>query len=155
MMRLLLAIDGSDCSAPPVRAITTRPWPPGSEIRILTVIENQYPAGFVPEAPLVTDFAAVQKAQRDKAEAVIERARQIVDTAGLPVSTRIRTGVPGQEIVDEAGEWRADLIVVGSHGRTGLRRILMGSVAQYVVQHALCSVEVVRAADEAMSETRT
>ena len=56
----------------------------------------------------------------------------------------MRDGDPRSAIVDEAEEWGADLIVVGSHGYTGLKRWLLGSVAQSVVGHAPCSVEVVR-----------
>jgi nucleotide-binding universal stress UspA family protein len=62
----------------------------------------------------------------------------------LKVETAVRDGHPRTVIVDEAKKWRADLIVMGSHGRTGLSRLLLGSVAQYVVSHAPCSVEVVR-----------
>jgi nucleotide-binding universal stress UspA family protein len=56
----------------------------------------------------------------------------------------VRYGDARSCIVDEAKEWGADLIVVGSHGYTGLKRLLLGSVAQSVVTHAPCSVEVVR-----------
>ena len=51
---------------------------------------------------------------------------------------------PRTVIVDAADEWQADLIVVGSHGRTGLQRLVLGSVSQSVVAHAHCSGEVVR-----------
>jgi nucleotide-binding universal stress UspA family protein len=53
-------------------------------------------------------------------------------------------GDPKSQILDAAKEWRADMIVLGSHGRTGLGRFLMGSVSQDVVRHAHCSVEVFR-----------
>ena len=53
-----------------------------------------------------------------------------------------------RRFVDEATEWPADLIVLGSHGYTGLKRWLLGSVAQSVVAHASCSVEVVRGKPE-------
>jgi nucleotide-binding universal stress UspA family protein len=48
------------------------------------------------------------------------------------------------EIVDEASSFGADLIALGSHGRTGIKRWIIGSVAEYVVRHAPCSIEVVR-----------
>ena len=51
---------------------------------------------------------------------------------------------PRTVIIDEAKKWNADLIVVGSHGRTGLTRLLLGSVAQAIVVHGPCSIEVVR-----------
>jgi nucleotide-binding universal stress UspA family protein len=72
------------------------------------------------------------------------RAAQPLGRAGLSVDTAVRQGDPRTLIVDEAKEWDADLIVMGSHGRTGLTRLLLGSVAQAVVAHAPCSVEVVR-----------
>jgi nucleotide-binding universal stress UspA family protein len=56
----------------------------------------------------------------------------------------VRHGDPRSVTIDEATEWRADLIVVGSHGYTGIKRLLLGSVAHSVVSHAPCSVEVVR-----------
>jgi nucleotide-binding universal stress UspA family protein len=63
---------------------------------------------------------------------------------GLDVETSTREGDARSAIVDEAAEWGADLIVVGSHGKTGLKRWLLGSVAGSIVSHAPCSVEVVR-----------
>ncbi|PYT09057.1 MAG: hypothetical protein DMF60_03355 [Acidobacteria bacterium] len=56
----------------------------------------------------------------------------------------VRDGDPRSVIVDEAKDWSANLIVVGSHGYTGVKRWLLGSVAHSVVSHAPCSVEVVR-----------
>jgi nucleotide-binding universal stress UspA family protein len=53
-------------------------------------------------------------------------------------------GDPRSVIVDQAEEWSADLIVIGSRGLTSLKRLLLGSVAQSVINHAPCSVAVVR-----------
>jgi nucleotide-binding universal stress UspA family protein len=60
------------------------------------------------------------------------------------VETLVREGDPGTEIIQEAESWPADLIVIGSHGHQGLKRLLLGSVAHYVTNHATCSVEIVR-----------
>jgi nucleotide-binding universal stress UspA family protein len=62
-------------------------------------------------------------------------------------------GDPRSVIVDEAQAWQADLIVLGSHGYTGIKKWLLGSVAQSVVSHAPCSVEVVRGRVEKENET--
>jgi nucleotide-binding universal stress UspA family protein len=61
------------------------------------------------------------------------------------VSTKILEGVPKDVIVEEAREWDADLIVVGSHGYGRVQRLVLGSVAAAVVASAPCSVQVVRA----------
>ena len=61
------------------------------------------------------------------------------------MSTRIREGIPKDVIVEEAREWGADLIVLGSHGYGFVKRLVLGSVAAAVVAAAPCSVQVVRA----------
>jgi len=141
-MKLLLASDGSPFSDPAAHAALYRPWPPGSMIRVLTVVETPLPLG--PEAAIATHFAETEAVLRREAEATVQSVRDTVGRSGLPVETHIREGVAGREIVEEAKAWGANLILMGSHGRTGLERVLMGSVAQYVVAHAPCSVEVVR-----------
>jgi len=151
-MKVLLATDGSSSSHPAVRAMVNRPWPAGSMIRVLTVIETPLPV--TPEVAVATNFVEEQTARLQKdAEAAVESARATLTKRGFPVDTRIREGNAAREIVDEAKEWGAELILMGSHGRTGLKRVLMGSVAQYVVSHAPCSVEVVRETGAARPET--
>lgn len=73
-----------------------------------------------------------------------ERAAEALRLSVLSVETVAPDGDPRSVIVDEAKELSADLIIVGSHGYTGLKRRLLGSVAQTVVSHAPCPVEVVR-----------
>lgn len=63
----------------------------------------------------------------------------------IAVERELRVGVPAQEIVEFAREHNCDLIVMGTHGRTGLSHLLMGSVAENVVRRAPCPVMVVRA----------
>jgi nucleotide-binding universal stress UspA family protein len=63
----------------------------------------------------------------------------------VPCQTRVLVGPASRTIVDLAAEWRAGLIVMGSHGRTGLKRLLMGSVTERVVGQASCPVLVVKA----------
>ena len=65
-----------------------------------------------------------------------------------PQRNRFGEATPKSVIIDEAEEWGADLIVVGSHGRTGIKRWLLGSVAQSIVSQAPCSVYVVRERSE-------
>ncbi len=79
--------------------------------------------------------------------AAVARERLDAFAGELPPGTRpeprVRTGSPAREAVAEAAEWPADLVVVGTHGRTGAARALLGSVAEAVVRDASCSVLVV------------
>jgi nucleotide-binding universal stress UspA family protein len=80
------------------------------------------------------------------------RARRVFEAAlsqfkerdDLRVSTLVLEGSAKQKITEEAEEWQADLIVVGSHGYKAFQRMLLGSVSHAVAQHAKCSVEIVR-----------
>jgi nucleotide-binding universal stress UspA family protein len=78
-------------------------------------------------------------------KALLERARSAASAAGVSdVAVRLMSGDPAGNIVDAAIADRTELIVVSTHGRTGLRRFFVGSVAEHVVRHAPCSVLVTR-----------
>jgi nucleotide-binding universal stress UspA family protein len=130
--KILLATDGSECSKAAVRSVAERPWPAGSEFRILSVVE--------PSAPLLKDMQRAQQA--------VCVAETILCGAGLQASTTIAvpSATPKELILSEASEWGAELIVVGSHGRRGVNRFLLGSVSEAVALHAQCSVEIIRRA---------
>jgi nucleotide-binding universal stress UspA family protein len=76
----------------------------------------------------------------------LELNRLAATITDLPVETQVVGGPPGPGIVQSAKGWNADLIVMGTHGRSGLSRLLMGSVAEHVVRHAACPVLTIKPA---------
>jgi nucleotide-binding universal stress UspA family protein len=142
-MKILLAIDGSAASDDAVDEVRRRPWPTPSTVRILSVIQPYTPPAteIVLAAATINDIRA---RQAEEAERHATAAGERIAAPGLTVETAVHEGDPRSAIIDAADDWNADLIVVGSHGRTGLKRMLLGSVAQSVVAHAHCSVEVAR-----------
>src|SRR6516162_1429967 len=84
--------------------------------------------------------------RRSRMKKCIAAAREIVSGSPLTVNAELPEyeDRPYQVILHEAEEWDADLIVVGSHGRSGLDRVVMGSVSEAVALHAKCSVEIIR-----------
>lgn len=142
-MKILLAIDGSKPSQDAVETVAERPWPRPTIVRVLSAVRPYIPpaAEFVPGAVTVGEI--LQEHEQQAAE-LTSRAAERLAKEGLTVDTAARQGDPRTVIVEEASEWGADLIILGSHGHTGLKRLLLGSVAQAVVAHAPCSVEVVR-----------
>ena len=146
-MRILLAIDGSAPSTAAVHALDARPWPMPTTVRLISVVQYLYAPDtpLVPEAGLMGDgLESVYRQLEQNAHATLAPVAEALRTRGFGVETVVRLGDPRVEICEEARRWEADLILMGSHGRTGLRAFLMGSVAQSVVRHAPCSVEVVR-----------
>jgi nucleotide-binding universal stress UspA family protein len=150
-LKILLATDGSDCSVAAVRSVGGRPWPAGTCARIISVAPFVLPLADVSTAYFYADRAAgavetVERELRSRAGEAIARAHELLHPAGL---ARVETseplsGDPKAVILDEAGQWGADLIVVGSHGWRGIDRLMMGSVSESVAMHAHCSVEVIR-----------
>jgi nucleotide-binding universal stress UspA family protein len=143
-MRVLLAVDHSKYSEAAIKEVETRPWPARSTVRVLSVVEPLPP----PAAELWFDgrgsLDLAHKELRQRAGEFVKRIVTRLKKKRLRVEAAVRDGHPRTVIVDEARKWSADLIVLGSHGRTGLKRLLLGSVAASVVGHAPCSVEVVR-----------
>jgi nucleotide-binding universal stress UspA family protein len=143
-VKILLAIDGSEHSARTVDALGSHPWPSGSTVRVLSVVDQ-----VVTATPEVAVFSAEAiEAERQQlvhvADELTTRFANWLCSSGMAAEKQVRTGDPKSVIIDEAQEWGADLIVVGSHGHTGIKKWLLGSVAQSVVSHAPCSVYVVR-----------
>lgn len=146
-MKILLAVDGSAYSDAAVEEIVKRPWPPGSEVMVITAVEMPIMVGIEPWAASPDYFEQIEKAIRGVAEDVIKRATSklnTIDDKTLKISSVIIQGSPRQAIVDEAENWHADLIVMGSRGLGAWNRVLLGSVSSAVVHHARCSVEIVR-----------
>ncbi|MDZ7702188.1 MAG: universal stress protein [Halobacteriales archaeon] len=81
---------------------------------------------------------------RDEGESAIAAIRSLAEEAGIPVETDIREGSPSREIVRYAEEQDCDLVVMGTHGRGGIDRLLLGSVAERVVRASEVPVLTVR-----------
>jgi nucleotide-binding universal stress UspA family protein len=149
-MKLLLAIDHSPQSASAIAAVSHRTFPAGSLVRVLSVVPN---AGPPPVGELFAsaggDIAEYQRQRVATVETMTQEVAASLGAGGLTVETAVREGDPAHAIVQEAKEWGADVIVLGSHGYTGIKRLVLGSVAQAVVNQAPCSVEVVRDRDDA------
>ena len=144
-MKILLAIDGSTCSDVAVEEVARRPWPEGSSLKVLTVLEPPVPPTPETWAVPASYFEEIEMALRKQGQNTIESALQKLKTnKTLSLSSIIVLGSPRPVILDEAESWGADLLVLGSHGYGALKRFLLGSVSQAVVSHARCSVEVVR-----------
>jgi nucleotide-binding universal stress UspA family protein len=153
VFRILLATDGSEYSEVAARSVADRPWPAGCEIRVFSVVELHVPLFQAPYPPYLNPHAMEDlrgEAMR-RAEQALMAAEQIVVDAGLPESSTVAVPVatPQELILKEAADWGADLIVLGSHGRRGFSRFLLGSVSEAVASHAPCSVEVIRQARKA------
>ena len=141
---ILLPTDFSECARHAVPYAARLARLVGARVVCLHVIEPVVPAvGWTPIAePL--PVADVGERLEDSAARELPRFAGCEEFEGLDVEDVITRGEAAAEIVRVAAERRADLIVISSHGRTGLGRILFGSTAESVVRHAPCPVLVVK-----------
>ena len=144
-MKILLAVDGSKYSDAAVQAVVSQIHKDKAEVQIIEVVEPrivstppQMAAGYEPE------LAELMKEQFKQAQQTVERAATTLKAAGFNTKTRVVEAEARTGILDIASEWHADLIVLGSHGRKGLQRFMLGSVAESVARGAYCSVLIVR-----------
>lgn len=144
-MKILLATDGSKFSETAARTLSSNFHTEGAEVLVLQVVEPlvfsappQMARGYAPETDARLDD------QLRQAKEIVARTADTLRTAGFKVDSRVVKKEVRTGILDLAAEWPADLIVLGSHGQRGLRKFLLGSVAEFVARHAPCSVLVVR-----------
>jgi nucleotide-binding universal stress UspA family protein len=147
-MRLLLAIDDSTYSEAAVKAVMTQFRPADAEVRVFNAVDwvSDMPSSymFAQGATCEQDLLASRDGSFKKAEQLVGQVAHRLAEAGFKATTTTPERDPRRGIIDCATEWKADLIVMGSHGRRGLDRLLLGSVAEAVLRHAPCSVEIVR-----------
>jgi nucleotide-binding universal stress UspA family protein len=142
-MKVLLAIDDSQFSAAATQAVLAFASPQKDTVRVLHVLDTL--ADLFPEmAQYCVEIEGAKDPRLKQAENLVRSAADLLGAKGLDVTMAIECGEPRSKIIDVANAWGADLIVLGSHGRTGLGRFLIGSVSDAVMRHACCSVEIVR-----------
>jgi nucleotide-binding universal stress UspA family protein len=142
-MKVLIGIDDSPHSHAALHLAKTFPWPKGTSFIVLSVAPIG-PMAYIAVESGGTALYELQQEQIRMHEELAARVERELREAGLDTKGRVEPGDPRDAIVRIADEEKVDLVVVGSHGRTGLPRLIMGSVASYVVSHAPCDVLVVK-----------
>jgi nucleotide-binding universal stress UspA family protein len=150
IQNILVAVDFSDYSEAALQYATVLAETFGATLTLVHSVEPYvYPedlsAGFTIEQ---IDARWIQK-QKEKLEALRQTIKK-----GIPATVVVTMGTPWNRIVGAAKSWNADLIVIGTHGRTGLKHALMGSTAERVVRHATCPVLVVHSADSRAANSK-
>ena len=137
-MKILHPTDFSDCAArAEAVAVDLARKLDGEIVLFQALVETPlYGEGLLTGDTVAKVYAAQRAWTREKLQARADELRR----QGIKASWRVETGVPHQEIVKVAGEESADMIVMGIHGRTGLERMMLGSVAERVVRLASCPV---------------
>ena len=138
--RILLATDASEASEAATARALDLAQAYGSELQVVAVME--FPVQLYGEAPVTAELAGA--CSRTYVEEIVAQAQaRNISATGL-----VLEGTPYKAIVDLAQEEKINLIIMGSHGHTGLKRLLMGRVTERVIGHAPCPVLVVKGSEQ-------
>jgi nucleotide-binding universal stress UspA family protein len=143
-MKILLGIDDSEHSRAAVEWLKTAPWPRGTKVFVVSAVS-------VPVMVTTEVYAAgpqmneqvFQEAVRS-GEELTAKTEKDLRACGFDTEARVLHGDPRVALVNFAGAIGAELLIVGSHGRSGIAKLILGSVAAHVVSHAPCSVLVIK-----------
>ncbi len=143
-MKIVLGFDDSPHAQSALQWICRQHWPDGTRVVVVSAVRaplTVYAEVYAPALPYPNDVVDdMTKHHHELADRACAEGRQ----AGLATEPRVLQGDPREVLIDVARAEGADLVVVGSHGRTGLAKLVLGSVAAHVVAHAPCSVMVVK-----------
>lgn len=146
-MKILIGVDDSPHARAAVERVGLLTWPKGTQVIVCSVVRpaiNAYAEVYAPQAAFNEELVREQWRYHEQIAGDAERE---LGGRDLTIEKKVLEGDPRVALVDLARAEHADLLVVGSHGRTGLARLVLGSVAGYVVSHAPCDVLVVRRAE--------
>lgn len=153
-MRVLIAVDDMTYGQAIANFVASHKWTEGTQFKIIHAVH-------IDELTYVTNDQFSCSLAKDLIEERDRRARSLVKglaaqiQAAFPtakIEEQIIFGKAKDVILDQADEWHADIIVVGSHGKSGISRFLLGSVSQSVLSHAPCSVMIVKLPKETAAE---
>lgn len=143
--RILIAVADDEIAATVIETARNLATKLGARLALVHVVDLAV-AGAVAAVPLADGASPlatqeIVEAQEEAGEGFIDRAARL---AGGDVELFLREGSPAAEIVAAATEWQAGLIAVGTHGRGGLGRLVLGSVSESVLREAPCPVLTIR-----------
>ncbi len=140
--KILIPTDGSENTKAAVRKGLEMAKATGGEVTALYVVDQTSFINFPMDSTIVSVYTLLEK----EGEEALEFVKKEAEALGVKVTTRIEEGSPSRKIVDLSAEH--DLVVMGTLGRTGFSKLLLGSVAERVVRFAKCPVLVVRSPGE-------
>ncbi|HNQ05370.1 MAG TPA: universal stress protein [Thiobacillaceae bacterium] len=144
--RILVAVDGSPHADVALRHAVELARDCQAELTVLHVQDTTW---MLAGSEFALDTTQINEARRQVGEGILDRARQLAQTAGVQARLQlVQTDTPARSVADviagEAAAWPADLVVVGTHGHRGLRHLLLGSVAEGVARISAMPVLFVR-----------
>ncbi len=153
-MKVMIAVDESEYARAVGHFVAQSQWSTNSEFVVLSAVESLKVGSMMAVLPgpvldemFETSWKNAKKLVGDTANTIREQIKS------APVREEVIEGRAAQVILQFSQEWAADLIIMGSHGKTGFSKLMLGSVSLAVLSHASCSVLIVRLKSDAQKES--
>ncbi len=145
-MKILIAVDNSKCSHEAVVSVAERLWHDDTQIQVVHVMEPVSPEYASLYATYSTAYGQVVAERLSDAQKLVKLEAEYLkqEIPRAKIESSVLEGPVKECLIEKAKEWQADLIVIGSHGRTGINKLILGSVAESVLSSSPCSVEIIR-----------
>lgn len=144
-MKILIAVDDSEYSQAAIESIANRNWEPDTEFTVMSVVEPavpDYAAWHMTYTPVL--YEAIAERVDDAKSMVHDKVAFLQERLpGHAIAGDVVEGPIRYSILDKAKNWHADFIIMGSHGRKGMAKFLMGSISESVAKGACCSIEII------------
>ncbi|MFO7791893.1 MAG: universal stress protein [Candidatus Saliniplasma sp.] len=140
--KILIPTDGSEANVEAVKKGLSMARLLGAKAKILFVVDTSTFIDLPPD-DLVTNVTSHMK---NKGEEVLDEVEEMADEYGVHIERTVKEGHPAEIIIDESS--KSDILVIGTHGRSGFSRLLLGSTAEKVIRHSDCPVMVVKIMEE-------
>lgn len=147
-MKILFGVDGSKCSEEAIATARTIRFPAGTELMVLSAVD------FLEDLP---SLEGVKRKEINETERLVHNVvQQLRETHPNAIVTgAVKDGYTYESLLETCKEWKPDLMMLGSHGRTGLSFLLTGSVSRAMLQEAPCAVRVVRPRNQENEKSQT
>jgi len=141
--KILVGLDGSDYSLKALAFAIDLAKKYQSQLVLVHVVMRQIYAINPPEAGVLAGTAIVRELEAD-GKAILTKGEETAKAQGIPVETRLREGVPAEELLRAASDEKVDLMVLGSRGLSQVKAFFLGSVSDKVSHHAKCPTLIAR-----------
>lgn len=153
-MKVLIAVEDKVYGTAIADFASKHKWPDNTEFKIINAVDPL--VYMMPVAPYPSDVFASFMEERERAAKALVLSIGTMIRQALPLAKleeEVLTGQPKSVIIDTAKAWAADMIIVGSHGRSGLGQFFLGSVSMSVLSAAPCSVLVIKLPKDSKTES--
>jgi len=138
--KILIAVDDSDCSYKAAQTGFMLAKDLGAEVKLVCVVDEKY---LIANPEFRTSYVDLYNLHLEQAEKIVNKISKEL-AKGVKVEVETPRNNPAAAVIEMTKDWKADLVVMGTHGKSGIAKMFLGSTSQYVIRHLTVPCLIVR-----------